>query len=196
MKTCNSESMLSSSLQAHTCTHTCVLTLLHSLPLKSKSLAFIGSHPQKRNTLMLMPIFETQFKSQYCQTFSLNFLLFFIPCCCFRFTRFYCFYTRNTHRNGTHTRIVSCPLTVNMALVYDGVQLLAETFKHVQFRPEALNCNDDSSWDKGYTLVNYMKSVSGGGTCGGDNEMSLFSSIKHFPFNFHVVAFFLFKVKH
>ncbi|XP_058983025.1 glutamate receptor ionotropic, kainate 2 isoform X2 [Musca domestica] len=54
---------------------------------------------------------------------------------------------------------VSCPLTVNMALVYDGVQLLAETFKHVQFRPEALNCNDDSSWDKGYTLVNYMKSL-------------------------------------
>ncbi|XP_059218526.1 glutamate receptor ionotropic, kainate 3 isoform X4 [Stomoxys calcitrans] len=55
---------------------------------------------------------------------------------------------------------VSCPLTVNMALVYDGVQLLAETFNHVQFRPEALNCNDDSSWDKGYTLVNYMKSLS------------------------------------
>ncbi|XP_073815886.1 glutamate ionotropic receptor kainate isoform X2 [Musca autumnalis] len=54
---------------------------------------------------------------------------------------------------------VSCPLTVNMALLYDGVQLLAETFKHVQFRPEALNCNDDSSWDKGYTLLNYMKSL-------------------------------------
>lgn len=55
--------------------------------------------------------------------------------------------------------LVSCPLTVNMALVYDGVQLLAETFKHVMFRAESLNCNDDSSWDKGYTVVNYMKSV-------------------------------------
>lgn len=47
-----------------------------------------------------------------------------------------------------------------MALVYDGVQLLAETYKHVNFRPVALSCNDDSAWDKGYTLVNYMKSVS------------------------------------
>ncbi|XP_037948866.1 glutamate receptor ionotropic, kainate 2-like isoform X1 [Teleopsis dalmanni] len=53
---------------------------------------------------------------------------------------------------------VSCPLTVNMALVYDGVQLLAETFQHVIFRAVPLNCNDDSTWDKGYTLVNYMKS--------------------------------------
>ncbi|KAL9891638.1 glutamate receptor ionotropic, kainate 2 isoform X3 [Glossina fuscipes] len=55
---------------------------------------------------------------------------------------------------------VSCPLTVNMALVYDGVQLLAETFKHIMFRPVSLNCNDDVTWDKGYTLVNYMKSLS------------------------------------
>lgn len=56
--------------------------------------------------------------------------------------------------------LVSCPLTNSMALVYDGVQLLAETYKHVNFRPVALSCNDDSAWDKGYTLVNYMKSVS------------------------------------
>nr|AKI28993.1 ionotropic receptor CG5621 [Bactrocera dorsalis] len=55
---------------------------------------------------------------------------------------------------------VSCPLTTSMALVYDGVQLLAETFKHVMFRAVPLNCNDASSWDKGYTLVNYMKSLS------------------------------------
>lgn len=48
-----------------------------------------------------------------------------------------------------------------MALVYDGIQLLAETFKHIMFRPVSLNCNDDVTWDKGYTLVNYMKSVRG-----------------------------------
>ncbi|XP_017466908.1 PREDICTED: glutamate receptor ionotropic, kainate 2 isoform X2 [Rhagoletis zephyria] len=61
---------------------------------------------------------------------------------------------------------VSCPLTTSMALVYDGVQLLAETFKHVMFRAVPLNCNDDSSWDKGYTLVNYMKSLSLSGLTG------------------------------
>ncbi|XP_055904035.1 glutamate receptor ionotropic, kainate 2 isoform X1 [Eupeodes corollae] len=68
---------------------------------------------------------------------------------------------------------VSCPMSVNMALVYDGVQLLAETFKHVNFRPVQLNCNDDSSWDKGYTLINYMKSLSISGITGEikfDNE--------------------------
>ncbi|XP_065364338.1 glutamate receptor ionotropic, kainate 2 isoform X3 [Calliphora vicina] len=61
---------------------------------------------------------------------------------------------------------VSCPLTVNMALVYDGVQLLAETFKHVMFKGVPLNCNDVSSWDKGYTLVNYMKSLNMAGLTG------------------------------
>lgn len=54
---------------------------------------------------------------------------------------------------------VSCPLTNGMALIYDGIQLLAETYRHVSFRPMALSCGDDSAWDKGYTLVNYMKSV-------------------------------------
>jgi len=61
---------------------------------------------------------------------------------------------------GSRPPTVSCPLTNSMALVYDGVQLLAETYKHVNFRPVALSCGDDSAWDKGYTLVNYMKSVS------------------------------------
>ncbi|KAM7360866.1 glutamate ionotropic receptor kainate isoform 2-T4 [Cochliomyia hominivorax] len=60
----------------------------------------------------------------------------------------------------------SCPLTVNMALLYDGVQLLAETFKHVMFEAVSLNCNDVSSWDKGYTLVNYMKSLNMAGLTG------------------------------
>lgn len=54
---------------------------------------------------------------------------------------------------------VSCPLTNGMALIYDGIQLLAETYRHVSFRPVTLSCGDDSAWDKGYTLVNYMKSV-------------------------------------
>ncbi|BFF90889.1 glutamate receptor ionotropic kainate 3 [Drosophila madeirensis] len=61
---------------------------------------------------------------------------------------------------------VSCPLTNSMALVYDGVQLLAETYKHVNFRPVPLSCGDDSAWDKGYTLVNYMKSLTLNGLTG------------------------------
>lgn len=61
---------------------------------------------------------------------------------------------------------VSCPMNSNMALVYDGVQLLAETFKYVNFEPVELKCNDDSTWDKGYTLVNYMKSLSISGITG------------------------------
>ncbi|XP_017849652.1 glutamate receptor ionotropic, kainate 2 isoform X2 [Drosophila busckii] len=61
---------------------------------------------------------------------------------------------------------VSCPLTSSMALVYDGIQLLAETYKHVNFRPVPLSCGDDSSWDKGYTLVNYMKSLTLNGLTG------------------------------
>ncbi|XP_023035438.1 glutamate receptor ionotropic, kainate 2 isoform X3 [Drosophila willistoni] len=61
---------------------------------------------------------------------------------------------------------VSCPLTNSMALVYDGVQLLAETYKHVDFRPVPLSCGDDSAWDKGFTLVNYMKSLTLNGLTG------------------------------
>ncbi|XP_030369659.1 glutamate receptor ionotropic, kainate 2 isoform X2 [Scaptodrosophila lebanonensis] len=61
---------------------------------------------------------------------------------------------------------VSCPLTNSMALIYDGVQLLAETYKHVNFRPMPLSCGDDSAWDKGFTLVNYMKSLTLNGLTG------------------------------
>ncbi|XP_064550385.1 glutamate receptor ionotropic, kainate 2 isoform X4 [Drosophila montana] len=61
---------------------------------------------------------------------------------------------------------VSCPLTNSMALIYDGIQLLAETYKHVNYRPIPLSCGDDSAWDNGYTLVNYMKSLTLNGLTG------------------------------
>ncbi|KAH8358943.1 hypothetical protein KR093_003431, partial [Drosophila rubida] len=61
---------------------------------------------------------------------------------------------------------VSCPLTNSMALIYDGIQLLAETYKHVNFRPMQLSCGDNSAWDKGYTLVNYMKTLTLNGLSG------------------------------
>ncbi|XP_034487556.1 glutamate receptor ionotropic, kainate 2 isoform X2 [Drosophila innubila] len=61
---------------------------------------------------------------------------------------------------------VSCPLTNSMALIYDGIQLLAETYKHVNFRPMQLSCGDNSAWDKGYSIVNYMKSLTLNGLTG------------------------------
>ncbi|KAM8707036.1 hypothetical protein ACLKA7_011186 [Drosophila subpalustris] len=61
---------------------------------------------------------------------------------------------------------VSCPLTNSMALIYDGIQLLAETYKHVNFRPVQLSCGDNSAWDKGYSVVNYMKSLTLNGLTG------------------------------
>ncbi|XP_062125741.1 glutamate receptor ionotropic, kainate 2 isoform X1 [Drosophila sulfurigaster albostrigata] len=68
---------------------------------------------------------------------------------------------------------VSCPVTNSMALIYDGIQLLAETHKHINFRPIQLSCADDSTWDKGYTFVNYMKQLTLNGLTGTirfDNE--------------------------
>lgn len=51
-------------------------------------------------------------------------------------------------------------MTVNMALIHDGVKLLAEGFKHTKLYSTSLSCKDESSWEKGLTVVNIMKSVS------------------------------------
>jgi len=56
----------------------------------------------------------------------------------------------------------SCPITVEMALTYDAVQLFAETTKHINFQSIPLNCSDrsDSVRDDGSTFKNYLRSVS------------------------------------
>ncbi|XP_055849584.1 glutamate receptor ionotropic, kainate 2-like isoform X2 [Episyrphus balteatus] len=53
-------------------------------------------------------------------------------------------------------RNITCPITTEMALLYDAVQLYAETTKTISFRTIPLNCSDASVWDKGETFGNYM----------------------------------------
>ncbi|CAD7092220.1 unnamed protein product [Hermetia illucens] len=61
-------------------------------------------------------------------------------------------------------------ITIQMALIYDGVHLLAETLRHVGslelFEPINLNCHDSSTWETGFTLVNFMKSTTFQGITG------------------------------
>lgn len=51
------------------------------------------------------------------------------------------------------------------ALVYDGVQLMAEAFKQLdveQLRPKKLNCNNFETWENGNSITNFMRNVSCG----------------------------------
>ncbi|XP_053947504.1 glutamate receptor ionotropic, kainate 2 isoform X2 [Anastrepha ludens] len=58
-------------------------------------------------------------------------------------------------RNG------SCPITLSMALVYDSVQLFAETTKYLTVQTVAMNCSDrsESVLDDGSTFKNYMRTL-------------------------------------
>lgn len=55
-------------------------------------------------------------------------------------------------------------LETHTALIYDGIMILAEAIKQLgdeQIKPLAIDCGDTSSvWPSGYTLTNFMKSVS------------------------------------
>lgn len=55
----------------------------------------------------------------------------------------------------------SCPITVEMALTYDALQLIAETTKHISLKAEPLNCTDrsDGVTEDGSTFKNYVRSV-------------------------------------
>ncbi|XP_017471392.1 PREDICTED: glutamate receptor ionotropic, kainate 2 [Rhagoletis zephyria] len=58
-------------------------------------------------------------------------------------------------RNG------SCPITLSMALIYDSVQLFAETTKYLTVQTAPLNCSDrsESVLDDGSTFKNYMRTL-------------------------------------
>ncbi|KAL9893324.1 glutamate receptor ionotropic, kainate 2-like isoform 1-T1 [Glossina fuscipes fuscipes] len=58
-------------------------------------------------------------------------------------------------RNG------SCPITIEMALIYDAVVAFAETTKYLHYAPHALNCSDFSIdvLEDGTTFKNYMRSI-------------------------------------
>uniref|UniRef100_A0A1I8NN53 Glutamate receptor ionotropic, kainate 2 n=1 Tax=Stomoxys calcitrans TaxID=35570 RepID=A0A1I8NN53_STOCA len=58
-------------------------------------------------------------------------------------------------RNG------SCPITMEMALLYDAVIAFAETTKHIQYMPQPLDCklDADNVQEDGSTFKNYMRSL-------------------------------------
>ncbi|XP_034489026.1 glutamate receptor ionotropic, kainate 2 [Drosophila innubila] len=62
---------------------------------------------------------------------------------------------QDEHRNG------SCPITVEMALTYDAVQLFAETLKNLPFKPVSQNCSQrtESVRDDGSSFKNYMRTL-------------------------------------
>lgn len=53
---------------------------------------------------------------------------------------------------------------VDTALIYDAIRLFAEALQQlsVSKRLEAKNllCNESKSWEHGYSIINYMKTVS------------------------------------
>ncbi|XP_067619826.1 glutamate receptor ionotropic, kainate 2-like isoform X5 [Eurosta solidaginis] len=53
------------------------------------------------------------------------------------------------------------PITLEMALTYDAVQVFAETTKNLVYRPQPLNCSDQSDQVQpdGSTFRNYMRSI-------------------------------------
>ncbi|XP_055383679.1 glutamate receptor ionotropic, kainate 2-like [Condylostylus longicornis] len=57
---------------------------------------------------------------------------------------------------GIEFRNVSCPITLDMALLYDGVKLFAKTSEDFQFQQEMIDCNSESHWKNGYTLLNLI----------------------------------------
>ncbi|XP_036343977.1 glutamate receptor ionotropic, kainate 2-like isoform X2 [Rhagoletis pomonella] len=54
-----------------------------------------------------------------------------------------------------------CPITLEMALTYDAVQVFAETTRSLIYRPQPLNCSDSSDLVQpdGSTFRNYMRSI-------------------------------------
>ncbi|XP_043065157.1 uncharacterized protein LOC108093341 [Drosophila ficusphila] len=58
-------------------------------------------------------------------------------------------------RNG------SCPITVEMALTYDAVQLFAHTLRNLPFKPMPQNCSQrtESVRDDGSSFKNYMRTL-------------------------------------
>lgn len=53
-------------------------------------------------------------------------------------------------------------MSVQAALIFDGVLLLAEAFKQLdvgQIKPKKLNCNNNEAWDNGNSITNFMRNV-------------------------------------
>lgn len=54
------------------------------------------------------------------------------------------------------------PVSVQSALVYDAVLLLAEVFKQFEseVQPKEMNCDENDAWESGNSIMNFMRNVS------------------------------------
>ncbi|XP_055903490.1 glutamate receptor ionotropic, kainate 2-like [Eupeodes corollae] len=53
-------------------------------------------------------------------------------------------------------RNISCPITIEMALLYDAVKLFAEGTKSTALKSASMNCGDKEVLDNGFTFANYL----------------------------------------
>lgn len=54
-------------------------------------------------------------------------------------------------------------IRLQTALIYDGILLLAETFKQLgmdEIQPVSISCQNESTWEKGISISNFMRNVS------------------------------------
>ncbi|XP_055851575.1 glutamate receptor ionotropic, kainate 2-like [Episyrphus balteatus] len=63
-------------------------------------------------------------------------------------------------------RNITCPITIEMALLYDAIQLYAETTKTMRFKPVSLNCSDNIDWERGSSFGNFLHSTVAQGLTG------------------------------
>lgn len=64
--------------------------------------------------------------------------------------------------SSLHTVSEPTMISVQSALIFDAVLLLAEAFKQFdpeQLRPERLYCNDNEAWENGNSITNFMRNV-------------------------------------
>ncbi|KAG4072084.1 hypothetical protein HA402_015583 [Bradysia odoriphaga] len=65
-------------------------------------------------------------------------------------------------RNDAEDISESSKISVQAALIFDAVLLLAEALKQLnpgRLRPKQLNCNDNEAWDSGNSITNFMRNT-------------------------------------
>lgn len=63
---------------------------------------------------------------------------------------------------GKEDELVPEKLTSDVALLYDAVHVFAAGLKELnisRYEERSFDCNDASSWEHGFTMINYMKTV-------------------------------------
>ncbi|XP_037036365.1 glutamate receptor ionotropic, kainate 3-like isoform X2 [Bradysia coprophila] len=68
----------------------------------------------------------------------------------------------NDDEERSESLTTSTTISVQAALIFDAVLLLAEAFKQFDprhLRPKMLNCNDNAAWDIGNSIANFMRNT-------------------------------------